>query len=158
FSQSLHFSLSEFDLQGHRLRLDLGSRLGFVEVGGSGYYDFYLLDFKSFYQQGVVQPWATFFERDVAATQVYYRFRLRYFLDDSFDPYRDGYNPAFGVRQLVLLGAVDRYLNFGYQLDDENPISRDGNDFQYLGHQVDAYVHVPVFDWFDALAGYAFRF
>ena len=156
FTQSLHFSLNEFDLQGHRLRLDLGSRLGIAEVGASAYYDYYLLDFDSFYQQGILQPWATFFERDVAATQVYYRFRVRDFLDDTFDPYRDGYNNAVGIQQTILLGAVDRYLGFGYQFDDENPISKDGNDFQYLGHQLNAYVHVPVLDWFDALAGYTF--
>lgn len=158
FTQSLHFSLNEFDLQGHRIRLDVGSKTGIVQFGVSGYYDYYLLDFEKYYQQGVGVPWVTLFERDVAATQLYYRFRARDFLDDPFDPYRDAYNHAFGVRQLVLLGAVDRYLSVGYQLDDENPISDDGDDFQYLGHQVDAHVRFAVRDWFDGLTGYTFRF
>ena len=158
FSQSLHFSLNEFDLQGHRIRLDIGSKADIVQFGVSGYYDYYLLDFDEYYQQGVGIPWVTLFEGDVAASQLYYRFRSRDFLDDVFDPYRDAYNHAFGIRQLVLLGAVDRVLGFGYQIDDENPISDDGDDFQYFGHQVDAYVRFGVLDWFDALAGYAIRF
>jgi hypothetical protein len=128
-----------------------------VQFGVSGYYDYYLLDFDEYYQQGVGVPWVTFFEREVAATQLYYRFRARDFLEDPFDPFRDAYNHAFGVRQLVLLGAVDRTLSVGYQLDDENPISKDGDDFQYFGHQVDAYVRFAARDWFEGLVGYAIR-
>jgi tetratricopeptide (TPR) repeat protein len=157
FHQSLYFQIDEFDLQGHRVRMDVRSLFNPVQLGVSGYYDYYLLDFDSFFQQGTAVPWVTLFEGQVAATQLYYRFRSQDFLDDVFDPYRDAFNNAGGVRQYVLLGAADRYMSVGYQYDDENPISSDGDDFQYGGHQIDARLHFTLLDWASGETGYAFR-
>ncbi len=156
-SQSIHFQLNEYDLQGHRVRLDLSTPLRQIQVGISGAYDFYLLDFHSFYQQGEAIPWVTFYEGDVTATQVHYRFRGRDYLHDPFDPYRDSFNNAVGVRQYFLLGAVDRVLSIGYQLDDEDPISTDGNDFEYLGHAIDLNFEFNLLDWVSGVAGYQVR-
>jgi tetratricopeptide (TPR) repeat protein len=158
FHQSIYFQISDFDLQGHRVAMDLRSLFSPVQVGLSGYYDYYLLDFDSFNQQGTVVPWATLYEGDITATQAYYRFRASDYLDDVFDPYRDSINNAGGLRQFILLGAADRYMSIGYQFDNDNPISSDGDDFQYNGHQIEAQVHFSFFDWVGADAGYAFRY
>jgi tetratricopeptide (TPR) repeat protein len=156
-SQSLHFDASDFDLQGHRLRLDLSSPAVGFQYGVTGLYDFYLLNFEKFYQQGLAIPWVAYHENDVTATQLYYRFRSRDYLDDPFDPFRDGYNNAVGLRQFFLLGAVGRQLSVGYQWENENPISKDGNDFQYCANQVDLRFDFTVRDWFSGVAGYLFR-
>jgi tetratricopeptide (TPR) repeat protein len=155
--QSLYFQIDDFDLQGHRLRADVRSLLLPVQLGLSGTYDYYLLDFSGFFQQGTVVPWATLFEGRVAATQVYYRFRVQDFVDDVFDPYRDSFNHAVGLRQHFLLGASDRFVSVGYQYDDENPISKNGDDFQYAGHQFDARFHFSLLDWARGETGYLFR-
>lgn len=157
-TQSLHFQANDFDLQGHRLRLDLSSPAGALQYGVTGLYDFYLLHFEKFYQQGLAIPWIAYRESDVTATQLYYRFRSRDYLNDPFDPFRDGYNNAVGLRQFFLLGAVGRQLSAGYQWEDENPISDDGNDFEYSAHQIDLRFDFEVFDWASGVAGYLFRF
>ena len=64
FSQSIHFQLTDFDLQGHRLRLDLASKPGTVRYGISGTYDFYALDYQTFFQEGLGTPWVALTERD----------------------------------------------------------------------------------------------
>jgi hypothetical protein len=156
-SQSLHFQINEFDLQGHRVRLDLSTPGNGLQYGVTGLYDFYLLDFEEFYQQGLAIPWIAYHESDVTATQLYYRFRSRDFLDDPFDPFRDGYNNAVGLRQLFLLGAIGRQLSAGYQWEDENPISDDGNDFESAAHQIDLRLDFELVDWATFLAGYLFR-
>jgi hypothetical protein len=156
-TQSLHFQANDFDLQGHRLRLDLSSIPAALQYGVTGLYDFYLLDFEKFYQQGLAIPWIAYHESDVTATQLYYRFRSRDYLNDPFDPFRDGCNNAVGLRQLILLGAVGRQLSAGYQWEDENPISTDGDDFLYAAHQIDLRFDFEVLDWCSGVAGYLFR-
>jgi len=164
FYQSLNFDRSDFDLQGHRVRLDLASqprRLGAsrtgLQFGVSGLYDFYLLDFAGYYQEGSGTPWVTLFTGNAAATQLYYRFRSRDFLDNPFDPLRDAFNNAVGVREHLLLGAADRVLSFGYQWEDNDPLSKDGTDFAFYAHQFDADLRFPVLDWANGIAGYALR-
>lgn len=156
-TQSLHFQINDFDLQGHRLRLDLSTPDGALQYGVTGLYDFYLLNFEKFYQQGLAIPWLVYRENTVTATQVYYRFRSRDYLNDPFDPFRDGYNNAVGLRQFFLLGAVGRQLSVGYQWEDENPISDDGNDFEYAANQIDLRLDFELLDWATGVAGYVFR-
>src|SRR6185295_8749529 len=79
FSQSIHFQLSEFDLQGHRLRLEAASPAGWLSYGLAGTYDFYLLDYQSFYQEILGTPWVAVREGSAAATQLYYTARGRDF-------------------------------------------------------------------------------
>jgi hypothetical protein len=156
-TQSLHFQINDFDLQGHRLRLDLSTPPSGLQYGVTGLYDFYLLNFEKFYQQGLAIPWVAYHESAVTATQLYYRFRSRDYLHDPFDPFRDGYNNAVGLRQFFLLGAAGRQLSAGYQWEDENPISDDGNDFEYAANQIDLRFNFELLDWATGVAGYAFR-
>jgi len=157
FSQSIHFDLTAMDLQGHRLRLDVAGRHGRFQYGASGGYDFSLLNYQSFFHQGTVAPWVTVFEGAVSATQAYYRMTARDFSRRPFDPFRDSINHAVGVRQFFLLGALERTLVVGYQFDDENTFSNDGDEFDFQGHQLDLELTFGLGTWATGLAGYAVR-
>jgi len=158
FTQSAHFDLTALDLQGHRLRADIQSRPGRVQYGLSGVYDFYLLDYQSFFHEGIVTPRVTWFQGRVSATQAYYRMQGRDFTRRPFDPFRDSINHAFGVRQIFLLGAVERTLTIGYQFDDENTFSDNGDEFDYRGHQMDLELEFGLGRWAEGVAGYSIRY
>jgi len=176
FYQSVHFQTPSFDLQNHELHLDLSTRpQGAFQFGVSGFYDFYLLDYASFYQQGRGVPWATFYEGRIAATQVYYQIIGQdflgsetstvnspggpgYSLRNPFNPFRDAVNNAFGARQFFLLGAVDRFMSIGYQWDNNDPLSKDGTDFTYTDNIIEARVDFGLFGLVNGQVGYAADF
>lgn len=146
YGQSVHFSEREFDLSTVRLRLDWNGTpyRGWSWGAGAGY-EFDALDYSGFSQAFDVQPWLAYFENDVTATQAYWRFRYRDFLDSPFDPFRDGFNNAVGLRQywLPLTGLT---AHAGYQFDAETPedtgasdpfVAAGAEDFEYFGHQLD---------------------
>lgn len=158
FYQSIHFRLTDFDLQGHRVRLELASRPGRVTYGIAGTYDFYALNYQSFFQEGLGTPWVAFAEGDRAATQLYYTIRGRDFFRDPYDPSRDAIDNAVGFRQSIAWGATGNLLNFGYQFDAENTVAHGAgaNDFQYKGHQADIGIVLPL--WWRAQAELAYLF
>ncbi len=158
FYQSVHFDISRFDLQGHTVRLDFTTPPeGLLQLGITGLYDLYLLDNKSFFQDGLASPWVTVYEGQVAATQVYYRFRSRDYQRRPFGVHADAYNNAGGVNQYFLLGAVDRVLTIGYQIEDNDPLSASGTDFAWLANQIDLDLEFAVLDWGDAVVAYVLR-
>ncbi len=159
FYQSVHFSESDFDLQGHSLRASFQSRPGFLTYGVVGNYNYFLLDFSSFYQEALGTPWITVAENDWTATQAYYTIRGRDFLDAPYNPGRDAINHAFGFKQYFALGAPDRRLSIGYQYDIEDTISNGpmGRDFQYKGNQIDVQFAMPIYDWGVLQAGYTYK-
>lgn len=169
FYQSVHFQTPSFDLQNHEVSADLTSKLyGMFQFGLSAYYDFYLLDYASFYQQGRGVPWVTFFEGEIAATQAYYQIIGQdylgsiasnppgYSIRNPFNPFRDAINNAVGVRQYFLLGAADRYMSFGYQWDTNDPTSSDGTDFAYTDNMFDLRFDFGIFDFARGTVGYLF--
>ena len=139
FYQSIHFRLTEFDLQGHRLQLNFVSKPGRFTYGATGTYDVYFLNYQTFYQEGLFTPWVTFAEGEPAATQLYYTLRGRDFFREPYDPGRDATNNAVGLRQYLELGRPEYLLGFGYQFDAEDTTSSGpmGRDFQYDGNQLD---------------------
>lgn len=169
--QSVHFSDTDFDLSSHRLRFDVGTRADrWYQVGMSTFYNYYAMNYRSFFHEGTMVPWVAFYEGEVTATQLYYRLRGRDFTRTPFErddnmprtargdfllvP-RDSIGNAIGARQLFLLGAVDRVLSVGYQWSDEDPLSRDGTDFSFMTHQLDFEFEAAVRDWFLTRLGYA---
>ena len=175
FYQSVHFRLTEFDLQGHRVRLDAASPPGLISYGVSGTYDFYALDYQSFFQEALGTPWIAVAEGDAAATQLYYTVRGRDFFRQPYDPSRDAIDNAVGLRQYLALGSADRVLSFGYQFDAEQTLTHGpngqpivctptlqtsgcgGRDFDYKGNQFDAGVSLPILDVARAQLAYLFR-
>jgi Tfp pilus assembly protein PilF len=160
FYQSVYFDLSQFDLQGHRLQAEFASRPDTLLYGVWGAYDFYLLDFESFFQEGLGVPWVAYAFNDYLMTQAYYRLRGRDFLRAPYDPGRDSINNAFGINQLVALGEPQWVTTLGYQFELEDTVSGgpQGRDFQYNGSEFTATLTVPQF-WRTTLqVGYVFRY
>lgn len=156
--QSVHFSTPRFDLQSHRLDLTLATPIydRLWQAGIVGIYDFYLLDYQSFYQGGRGTPFVNFFQGDIGATQAYYTFGGQDFFRGPFDPFRDSYINRAGLRQSFLLGAADRSITFGYTWDDFDPLSRDGTDFAYMDNMFDVQLDFGLWDVVDAQLGYLF--
>ncbi len=152
--QDFNFGESDFDLSSHRLRFDVSTRPDrWYQFGLSTFYNYYAFDID--FHEGTAVPWVVFYEGDVAATQIYYRLRARDFSGVPFDPFRDAINNGIGIRQMFLLGAVDRAISVGYQWSDNDPLSSDGTDFAYMSHQFDIEVEAAVRDWFNTRLGYA---
>jgi tetratricopeptide (TPR) repeat protein len=159
FFQSVHFRLNDFDLQAHSLHLEATSKPGVVTYGLAGAYDFYALNYQSFYHEVLGTPWVAVAEGNAAASELYYTVRGRDFFRGPYDPYRDGINHAVGVREYLALGNSRRVLGFGYQFDSENPISNGpgGRDFRYDGQQLDVGLTLPVLDLVRLQLAYLFR-
>src|SRR5262249_51704968 len=159
FYQSIHFELTDFDLQEHRVRVDAASAPGTISYGISGRYGYDALDYRSFFQEALGTPWIAFAEGQAAATQLYYTVPGRDFLRRPFDPGRDAINHAVGARQLAALGSADRIASVGYQFDSEDTVSSGpmGRDFQYKGHQIDLGLVVPMPPFVRLDLGYLFR-
>jgi len=136
FYQSLHFELTDFNLQDHRPYGQLTWNAGPVQLGILGRYDYYFLDTDSFLQDGVGLPWVTIPEGDVGSAQVFFRVRRNDFYKQSYR-IRDAVNYGTGIRQMFNLGAPERYAFLGYAFDYEDPIHLDvdSRQFGYSGNQ-----------------------
>ncbi len=146
FSQSLHIDRSDFDLSALRLGLHWMTPPSTWRYGASAGYEFNGLDFAGFSQSIALTPWVAFQPTDWTATQLHYRFRFRDFMDDPFDPFRDGFNNAVGLRQHFAVGLPGGRAHVGYQFDAESPqdtgdadpfLAYGADDFEYLGNQLD---------------------
>lgn len=136
FFQSLHFDLTEFNLQDHRPSAQLVVDLGPLQFGLFSRYDYYLLETDSFLQQVTGAPWVTIPEGAVGRTELYYRMRWRDFLKQPFNGVLDAFNNSVAVRQFFYLGAVERYLFAGYRFESEDPTNQQGERFAYDGNEV----------------------
>jgi Flp pilus assembly protein TadD len=138
FFQSLHFDLTEFNLQDHRPSAQLAFDWDPIRFGIMGRYDYYLQETDSFLQQGTGVPWVSIAEGDFGRTELFLRVRRRDFLERPFSGVLDSFNYAPGMRQYVHLGAPQRYVFAGYRFDREDPINQAGNPFAYDGNEFSA--------------------
>lgn len=169
-SQSLHLDRTDFNLSALRLGLHWSTPPSMWRFGASAGYEFDGLDFAAFSQSVVLTPWVAFQAVPWTATQLHYRFRYRDYLDSPFDPFRDGFNNAVGVRQHFAVGAPGGTAHIGYTFDSELPQDTDdpdpfiaygADDFEYLGNQLDVGTVQPLaLDYVGPLqvrAGYRLR-
>jgi len=157
FYQSVHFDLTEFDLQGHSVRMNVSSPWLGVRVGATAVYDFYALNYRSFFQQGSATPWVSFFEGKRTATRLLYTLRGRDYFRDPFEPYLDSIKHSVGLRQVYVRQGDRGVLAGGYRFDYQDPASGDGEEFEFLGHQLDVTYSCPLFHWADMSIGYLLR-
>ncbi len=136
FFQSLHFQLTDFNLQDHGPSVQLVSTAGMFQFGVLGRYDYYLLNTDSFLQEGTALPWVTILG-DRGRLELFYRMRRRDFKKSSFF-IRDAFNHAAGARQFYYLDTPDRYVFVSYRFDHEDPIHSgdDSQQFAYNGQEV----------------------
>jgi TolA-binding protein len=139
FFQSLHFDLTEFDLQDHRPSLQLAGRIDNFRWGILGRYDHYLLDLESFLDEATAFPWVGYALPDFGRTEISYRMRYRNFYSVDIGDFniRDAFNHAPGIRQVVEILGPDRYVFAGYRYDREDPTRSevDAERFAYDGHE-----------------------
>ena len=124
FFQSLHFELHDFNLEDHGPYVQVLCNAGVFQCGVLGRYDYYIEDVDSFLQEATVLPWLTLPAGEFGRTELYYRLRRRDFKKQSFSVL-DSLNHAAGVRQVINLGAPDRYVSLGYQFDRADPVISD---------------------------------
>jgi len=172
FFQSLHFNLTEFDIQDHGPHIQWSGSLGPVQFGILGRYDYYLLSSDSFLQEATALPWVVITDGQAGRTELSYRMRRRDFKKPQFGV-RDAFNHAASVRQVVYLNTPgDRYVSLGYQFDREDPVisgklARDhGNitefedvarSFAYDGNEVNGAIGWTFPQGIAAEATYAYR-
>jgi len=158
FFQSLHFELTDFNLQEHRVSMQVAGNYEWLRYGLLARYSYYLLETDSFLQEATALPWVTANEAEFGRTELYYRNRYRDFLTQPYEPQLNSLNYAFGLRQVFYLGKPDRLVSIGYQFDRQSPTNSSGDQFGYNGNEVNA-----GFGWIlpaeIALeAGYSFRY
>jgi tetratricopeptide (TPR) repeat protein len=145
--QSLHFTETDFNLQSHRPNVQLVARRGRVGYGSMASYNYYRLASYSFLQEVQAAPWVTLNDTPFGRFELSYRMRFNDYFDSSFNgtifegddfTIRDSINHAVGLRQIVELGAPDRYAILGYRFDNESPRHSDTSSqrFGYDGNQV----------------------
>jgi hypothetical protein len=133
FSQSAHFHLSEFNLQGHRPSLQLAVNVQPVRFGVFGMYEFYLRQTDSYLSQGTVSPWVSV-ETAWGATEISVRLRRSDFLTQPEKGVLDAWNVAPGVRQYFYVDGPERYVFAGYRFENEDIIHATGEAFAFNAH------------------------
>ncbi len=158
-SQSLHFDLRRFDLQGHRLSVALASPANRWSWGVGTEYNFFALDYRTFFHEALVTPWAALPWSENVATQAFVSVRGRDFLRAPYDPGRDAWLYAPGLRQYFSLGGANRLLGIGYRYEIEDTVSSgpQGRAFAYKGHLLDADLRWSLADAVYAEAAYVYR-
>lgn len=157
FYQSLHFQLTNFNLQDHRPSAQFVINVDRYQFGLFGRYDYYLLETNSFLQEGTGLPWIAANEGDFGRTEIFYRVRRRDFKQQAYSETRNAFNHAAGIRQLFYLGSPDRYVWIGYRYDHESPVNGAGNVFAYDGNEGGGGVEWTFPADITANASYAYR-
>jgi tetratricopeptide (TPR) repeat protein len=157
--QSLHFDLTSFNIQDHRVAAQMAwqPRETFT-VGVATRYDYYLRETDRFLQEILTAPWIRIPLGALGETDIYYRYRSRDYLENVFDDTLDGANHAAGLRHAYYFGARDRYVAAGYRFDREDINESAGDRFRYDGQEGQA-----EFGWTlpwqaRAALAYAYRF
>jgi len=134
FFQSLHFDLSDFNVQANRVTVQATGGMGIVSGGVLGAYDYYLRETDSYMQEGEAFPWLTVAE-EWGRSQVFYRFRRRDFKEAAVRDALDSLGHTVGFDQYVYLGIPDRYLVGGYRYDLLDPADGAQDVFMYHANQ-----------------------
>jgi len=157
FLQSLHFHLTDFNLQDQHLNAQGAFVAGPMLLGVAGTYDYYLRKDDSFLQEVNALPWMTLPEGGFGRTEAFYRMRWRGFFEQPFVQQFDGFNNSVGVRQVVYAGTPERYASVGYRFDNEDPNRQAGNAFGYNGNEVSTSLGWLLPAAVSATAGYIYR-
>ncbi len=154
FFQSLHFDLTDYNLQDNRPSVQVLTDLGRVKVGLLGRYDYYLREDNSFLGEASVLPWLVVPADEHGRTEVFYRYRRRDFKQQAYSQYT-GDNQMPGIDQYFYLGSPARYVVAGYQFDYMHPDQSD-SPYGYNGHRIRGGIGWDVTEAWSANAEYAF--
>jgi len=135
FLQSLHFDLTEFNVQTHRAGGQAEYLTGPVTIGLASGYEYSMLDDDSLLHGGTILPWLRVDEGALGRSEMYYRARARNFLLAPYSAERDSWNHAIGARQFFSIGERDRNVVVGYRWDTDVAEHKSGEEYDYHGHQ-----------------------
>lgn len=157
FSQSLHFDLSEYDIQAHGVGGDVAGMVGPFDWGFYAWYDFHFLDNEKFLSRGTFLPWLGLQTHDQWRTEVSVRLRRDDFYGDDYGV-RDAAQSLFGLREFFFL-TPDRFAWIGYRYDLVNSISDDveSRRFEFYAHEVEAGVSISILPRLSVDAEYSYR-
>ena len=136
FFQSLHFDLTDFNLQTHTPRIQFAGSWNGLRFGVLGAYDFYLLDGSRLLQQPVVTPWLRVPLSASSDLEVYYRFRWRDYFQDRFSAELDALRHSAGLRFSHAWAAPEVRWWAGYQFDRNGAVHPRGRAFAYHRNEV----------------------
>jgi Tfp pilus assembly protein PilF len=157
FFQSLHFDLTDFNLQDHRPAADFTYSRGPLHAGVAARYDYYLRKTDGFLSQFTGVPWIAYDEGNLGRAEAFYRFRSQDYQEDPFDVL-NGINNSIGVRQIFFLGSPARTLSLGYRFDKQDSSKSSGKAFEYDGHELGVGLGADLPAAISGQAFYAYRF
>ena len=137
--QSLHFDLTEFDIQSHTGGLFASLKLERVTLYAAANYNYTLLDNTRFSEAVTLQPSAIIKESERLFTVASVRYRLSNYFDDipaSQAPdvrERDGWAVRAGLYQYFLFNNQRSSFRVGYHYEGSR---NDGTDWEYDSHEV----------------------
>ncbi|HEY7490816.1 MAG TPA: tetratricopeptide repeat protein [Candidatus Tectomicrobia bacterium] len=151
--QSVHYQLSEFDLQSHTAGLFASYKLDRVTLYGAANYNITYLDSRLFHNYDrfseavTLQPSATIREADRLFAVASVRYRTSHFfgpLSPEQDPAvreRDGWAIRTGVHQFLTFNNQQASLRLSYHYEGSR---KDGTDWEYNSHEVGLGLHLPL--------------
>lgn len=162
FAQSLHFDLTDFDLQSHRLSAGATYELKPITLGLLGTYDYYFRETKSFLGEAGLLPWLRADLERFGYTDLYYRLRERTYhgvhFGEKVGEFRDGMNHAAGIAHTLPLAAGQGYVVLGYRYDHDAADHSSGEAFDYDGHLLDFEIGWTLPADIALVAGYAYKY
>jgi hypothetical protein len=136
--QSLHFDLTDFNVQSHTAGLFASYKLEGVTLYAAANYNYTLLAGSQFSEALTVQPSAVITESDTLFTVASVRYRLSNYFDDVLtgeDPdvrSRDGWAVRAGFYQYLLFNQQRSSLRVSYHYEGSR---NEGTDWEYNGHE-----------------------
>lgn len=152
FYQSLHFDLTEFDIQQHTGRLFAQRKLGRVTLGAAADYTYAFLDRDRYFEAVSVGPSATIRQTERLFAVVSARYRASNYFN-QFIPAgqsavrdRDGWSVQGGFDQYLALTNRRSLLRLSYAFEASR---NDGSDWEYDSHRLGLGLHTPL--WGDVV-------
>jgi tetratricopeptide (TPR) repeat protein len=145
--QSLHFDLTDFDIQSHTGGLFASLKLERVTLYAAANYNYTFLDHKQYSEAVTLQPSAVITESEALFTVLSVRYRLSNFFEDiptSQDPdvrERDGWAVRAGGYQYFLFNNQRSSVRLGYHYEGSR---NDGTDWEYDSHEVSLALQTPL--------------
>lgn len=157
--QSLHVDVTDFDFRANHIRgIASWAPDPRVWLGVQAGWDHYVLGNHSYLEEPWVTPFVSILQGKTGMTQLLFRYGHQDFLSRPFEDIRDGPTYAAGVNQVIYLGDPQRYLQAGYQYEDDTPSAPSGSDYARHGHQFHIGVATPAWWQTNVSLTYVFRY
>jgi tetratricopeptide (TPR) repeat protein len=168
FYQSLHQTLTAFDIQDHAPSAFVQHQIGRVTARLQYAFDYVRVGQDPFLLSHAVQPIITIAESNSLFTQLQFRYQNKDFQDDRFagNSFRDGKNWLAGVTQYAYFANGTGHVRLGYTFDTDRtgggnpavatPGVQTNADWDYNAHRLSVGLGVP--DFWTLKSNFAFDY